>query len=226
MKRILSTLLLLSLLISMSVASADFAKMEGDFSIRGGIQFGMTPEEVKSIEKGSASEKEKKDYFEIGYGGFDSLAGIPIYRAKSDIITYQFDMISKKLVAVNYWFGYYDGSADAYFNELCTTIAAKYGAPYNDNNGKVFNVITPALESWINLINMGFSYKVSNLSDWILEYDDYYVLINVFTLRDADNNSDQLLVGYKFITRDEMARILENAESEIREKEKQRNNDI
>lgn len=226
MKRVLSIFILLSLLFSLSIAHADFIKVDGDFSIRGGVQFGMSPEEVKGIEQGTASENEGSDYFELGYGGLDSLAGIPIYRAKSDIITYKFGLPDKKLKAVSYWFGYYDGSADAYFNELCATITAKYGAPLHNNDGKVFDAITPTLESWLNLINMGFSLKISNISDWILEYNNYYVLIDVFTLRDAKNNSDQLLVGYKYITTEEMKLILENAESDAREKENQRNNDI
>lgn len=222
MKRIVSTLLILALLLS-STAFAEFTKIDGDFSIRGGVMFGMSPEEVKAVESGTPSENERNGEFRLGYAGLDSLAGIPIYRNRSDVITYVFPLPDKKLDAVEYWFGYYDGGADKYFEELCTTITNKYGKPLHYNDGKTFSRLTPTLETWLSYVGMGL-YKLGQLGEWVLDYGDYYVMIDVFTLR--DNGTDQLIVGYKYISTEEMAGIISDAISDEQEKENQRNNDV
>ena len=222
MKRIVSALLIFALLLS-SAAFAEFIQIDGDFSIRGGVMFGMSPEEVKAVESGTPSENERNGEFSLGYAGLDSLAGIPILRNRSDVITYVFPLPGKKLDAVEYWFGYYDGGADKYFEELCGTISNKYGKPLHYNDGKTFARLTPTLETWLSYVGMGI-YKMGQLGEWVIDYGNYYVMIDVFTLR--DDGTDQLIVGYKYISAEEMAEIISDAISDEQEKENQRNNDV
>ena len=222
MKKLILLILIGALLLT-GTALAEFNKMDGDFTIRGGVMFGMTPDEVKGIESGTPSESEERDCFELGYGGLDSLAGIPIYRAASDNIEYKFSLNDRKLYAIEYWYGYYDGGADEYFTELCSTITKKYGEPLHYNDGKTFSVTTPTLKSWMGYVGMGL-YSLRQLSEWVVEYNNYYIMIDVFTLR--DKGTDQLIVGYKMISKEEMAEIITEAITNEQEKESQRNNDV
>ena len=58
--------------------------LEGDFSIRGGVKFGMTSEEVKSIDVEDYYDSEmemaksKKYKYVTGFGGLDIIAGFPV----------------------------------------------------------------------------------------------------------------------------------------------------
>lgn len=221
MKKIFSLILIVALLIT-GTAFAEFTKMDGDFSIRGGVKFGMTPEEVKSIETNPpASEGEEDKYFYLGYQNIDSLAGIPIYRAKSDIIRYMFSKSENKLYGVRYWFGYYD-STKQYFEELCSTIANKYGQPLHYNDGQTFSRTTSIFSNSMGYVSAGI-YRLGYFAEWVVEYSDYYVIIDVYTL---NASSEQLNVGYEYISKEEMAQIISDAISDEQEKNEQRNNDV
>lgn len=226
MKKLFAILLMLVMLVMLMscTAFAEFTKIDGEFSIRGGVMFGMSPEEVKAIESGTANEEERDGEFRLGYKGLDSLAGIPIYRNNSDVITYKFPLNEKKLDAIEYWFGYYDGGADKYFDDLCSAITGKYGEPLHFNDGNTFSRMTPTLEKWLSYVGMGL-YSLRQMGEWGLDYGDYYVLIDVFTLRD-DSATDQLIVGYKYFSAEEMSKLIADAITDEQEKESQRNNDI
>ena len=102
MKRIIATLLMFSMLLS-STAFAEFTKMDGDFSIRGGVMFGMSPEEVKDIESGVPSENERNGEFCLGYAGLDSLAGIPRFDCHDIKMIGSRSLLSMLIKAVNAW---------------------------------------------------------------------------------------------------------------------------
>lgn len=183
---------------------SNYKRIDGDFSIRNGIFFGMTPTDIIKREDGKGEENSNfPEFINIGYSGFDSLAGIPIEHNNSDVITYRFDKWTNELMEISYWFGYYDYNGTKYFSELKNNISNKYGNPTHDNDGEIFPSPTTKFESDINFLSGTKSYDISNYSEWIVQYDNYYVLIDLYLI--SGPSSDELSMGYKIITNEEMA---------------------
>lgn len=217
MKKFISILLAMIIAMASVSAFAEATAMEGEFSIRNGIKFGMTIDEVEKIETGInslspgnreyAENKDTMSYY------VDSIAGINLVRAASDTIEYSFCKETGELEAVSYWFGY-DIARE--YDSLKSAYQSKYGMPIHENDGHLFDITPPVLESSMT----GFYSQVYDLTaycEWLVKYEDCYVVLDIFTL---DNN--QMYAEYMRITNEEMEQLAVDNSA----KKEQRNSDI
>lgn len=215
-------------LVAWSSASAEYTTMEGDFSIRDGVKFGMTPEEIKSIEDSSFLEKEAeqeidgRNYYSVEYSGYLSLAGIKINRGPlgnhSGSIDFRFNPLSRKLERILYHFGYNENLQT--FNTLNEIVTEKYGEPIHKNDGLLF----PA--SYISDIPLrwGGNAKVFSYSEWLVKYDAYYVLIDEFAWGQDTPGYCQL--EYIYVSNERMAEIAAEYYTEQINNEAEKKHDI
>ena len=196
-------------------------KVEGVFSIRGGVQFGMTVDEVKQIDKAVYIENTTHNSgysYVMGYGGLDSLAGIPILippdsssPGAGNMINYYFDD-SGKLKEIGYDFGILGIESLNYYNELQANLMNKYGDFFSYPTNSYFPEppeVTKITLRKFEETNNGNDFWVRH-TGWILKYDDCYVVIESIL-----NSDDNLRLGYKMITFDEMEAIVNDAESVV-----------
>lgn len=170
MKRVISILIILSVLFSLSVGFAD------DFSVRNGIRFGMSMDEVYKIELVENASGPKKDDFSMYYLLYDgkdmTCEDVNVAGYDGADITYSFTA-DDKLGKFEYsWFFYYDkpefADVDGQFIKLKDI--------YDDINGK--------LASKYQLI--------SSISGHTIKYVDFNTLIeDSFYAPELDNEDTQ-----------------------------------
>ena len=157
----------LALLLALLALSACVAHAE-DFSFRGGIRFGMSPEEIIAIEasngfyydltmKGDMLYKHTTNYqlyFQKQQLG--SLGTLPIMRFE-----YDFDLVNKQM----YQFYYVFRSSDAYAY-LLPSLVQKYGAA--------------SVTSTLTTEKFAEATAVLNHSHWELEFDSEIIVIDLW----------------------------------------------
>jgi len=200
---------------------ADVKKMDGDFTIRGGVMFGMTPEEVREFEPSNWHENKygfDKKYENYGVSDLDILAGITIELAKSDMIVYGFDKESRKLKEIYYWFGYFK---DDHFSELRSNIEKKYGEPLHANDGQVFSATTA-----LTVSTSGASTKIlSNCCEWVVQYENYYVIIQAWSF-EWDDGGYEIGMGYKVLSADEVDRMTGDYEDGVQDNQQKKEDSV
>ena len=228
MKKFIS--ILLAMIIAMASVSvfAEATVMEGEFSIRNGIKFGMSIEEVCAIETTTLCDVKTKNSVTMGkttmYGyQASSIAGIPC-SGKSPTLRYYFNS-EGKLEAIHYWYGYYShNSAWSYYHEMYDLMCEKYGEPLHHSDGEFFDILTPAFDTYF--ASNGYM-KISGYAEWLVEYDDIWVVMDVL-LNDMKTKSGdyEFSVGYRCISKEKMAAIVSNAERAAADKKQEQNSDI
>lgn len=200
-----------------------------DFSVRNGIQFGMSVDEVKQLEKDNGMP-DYNLYLEDNYGiytyfclGYDtSLAGIDGSR-----LIYCFDNKTNRLKEIKYELGsrYKDSEkAMSIYKTVTETMIQKYGIPdYSSSyNGKVFPILTESmLEAAINAT----SYDDMVFNEWVITNDDYYILINCVYF-DSSAGGSFCTVGYAYITKEEVKEADEGIDNRKKEEQRQRDKDL
>lgn len=211
--------------------------IDGSFSIRGGVQFGMNFEEVKNIDEADyvTDASTSSNYsFVVGYGGLDSLAGIPIlsvsYPSSSadapsnpeNLVKYYFDD-NGKLKEIGYFFGYSGINSRKNYDELYRNLANKYGSPLPMMGNEYFSDCSEALQNTLRNYEKSNSWNNGwfSISQWIVKYNDYYVNIDLIL-----NMDDSIRIGYKQISFEEMERIVNEAETIIQNKNEEITNDL
>lgn len=233
MKKLISLLIAMIITVGSMSVFAETTVMEDDFSIRNGIKFGMTVEEVREIEEGEVSGNtvEVEIYNsslmgtvkKVGYHK-ESIAGIPC-TGNGENLMYYFNINSGLLEEIGYWYGYYDSaSGKEYYNELYNLMCEKYGNPLHDNDGKLFDIITNAFVNYFLFSSGGSSPKI-RYAEWLKEFNDTWVVVDV-VLNEMTAGKPELVVGYRSVSKEEMTKLVGNAAREEAEKTKERNSDI
>ena len=195
MKRLLLIIGICLLLIPCSVNADEIKQLNGDFSIRNGIRFGMTSQEILQAEGSNGTLSERDGEVRVGYH-INSIAGVPIGRAASDTLIYHLDKYSSgnQLSGIDYWSGYYDNTSKAkdYYPQIYNSMTAKYGESFGEfvpfyTNSFSVNVI--------DCIRYSSSTTVQGFAQWIVRYDGYYVVISTAHLE--SNGSAQLFITYQ-----------------------------
>lgn len=175
-KRILAALLLVFMLATLSFAHAE------EFSLRGGVRFGMSPEEIIVIEASNGFHYDMTStgetlythttnyqlYFEDKINS--TLGTLPIMRFE-----YDFDLAGEQMYQFYYVFK--DASAYEY---LLAALTAKYGAP-----------TTTSTLSTEKYAESSAKFARSH-SRWELTYDDEIVIIDLW-----DNTFDTCFLAYQ-----------------------------
>lgn len=232
MKRLISFLVVLIIAFSTVASLGETIKMDGTFSIRNGIEFGMSVETVRKIEEkvtGNALYNSRESNSSIMgtvfklYYEEDSIAGIPCTGSGGNVC-YYFDNEDMMLEAISYWFGYYENKqAITYYNEICEIMSEKYGAPlFTEEEDKLFYVLTPAFSSFLTY-EQGNLLKQYAYSQWLVEYENIWVLVDAVMCAGLE---PALNVGYRCISAEEMNKIVIDALNEENIKANEQYNDF
>lgn len=182
MKRIITILLLICLF-----CSTGCAKKPEEFSIRNGIKFGMTPEEVIAIE----GEENKTDETIFSDGGAIIYYKDVMMGADTDI-TFMFDDDGLNFILYDINDKYLQSSCESNYNAINETLREKYGkesvsvVEIDKNNGT---------EDWITIWSV--SQKDSNVEILHMAIKDVYGYFWAHTIRYINSSE-----GYDYTVKD------------------------
>lgn len=225
MKKSIS-LLSVILIFCLISSSAEVTKIDGSFTVRNGISFGMTEQEINTIEvevnglqEGTINNDSLNGYTTLEFRA-ESIAGIEIVHAMGRTIEYYFNTTDGKMESIEYFFGY---KVENHYEDLKKSIMNKYGNPLHDNDGGIFGIITPSLRTALLSIQYGMLYSgISDYSEWLVQFDDYYMIIDLYTATAKSGSGTTLNLAYRFISIDEIQKYIEDAETN----QKQRDSDL
>ena len=212
MKRYIGVLLTMILIVGMcAIAFAD------DFTLRNGILFGDTIEDILTKETKLERESEDGNWFKgtiAGYSGAEC--------------GFYFDDDSK-LYAMDYCFGpnvctSRDRVNDVY-KTLYDSVVRQYGKPLGNTGGTVNLITGPAFERmslWVYLLgtldgNKGDYY---DYDEWTLNFDNYNVKIDMISYYYRDSNYDYsyyIDLSYKKYTDEDFNAALKEKQGEREE---------
>jgi len=196
-KKMLSALLLFLMTATFCVSSAE---TDDGFSIRGGIRFGMTPNEIIAIEESNGFYYDLTSSGDILYNAgysyqlyyedheLGSVGTLPITRFE-----YDFDMTTKQM----YQFYYVFKTSGAY-RYLAPMLTEKYGDPTPSD--------TLVTEKYSDI----GARNHNSQSRWILEYEDQIVVIDLW-----DNSYDVCFLAYHGFSRGEIMNEKESIDFSI-----------
>ena len=226
MKKAISILLVLSVIIC-GIGSA----IAEDFSVRNGIQFGMSVDEVKKIEKDNGLDDNDMyldglsndgTWYQVAY--ITSIAGIEDSR-----VIYKFDKDSKKLAAIDYNLGSNldDETALSLLLLMKQNLADKYGEPIHSSytDGTVFPIVSDILMTAQSLL-AGTEYY-----EWLVKHEDYYVLIDdVYMDLSWLKGGYFCHIGYQYVSATEaeskIQELVESAEEQEKKTKEETNRDL
>lgn len=153
------------------------------FSIRNGISWGLTSDEVQAKEgkEPDSSRSNILDYNGQNVGGYEKTN-----------ISYSFDRRSKLLYRIQYYFerySYEDGPTRSnyrqdydhnlmIFTELFNTLCSKYGQPETHNDSRFTHLGSDPIKISMSLPMV--KYDVDNYAEWLVPFDDSYTLITLY----------------------------------------------
>lgn len=169
----------------MSIAEATIPYFNGPYSVRSGIQFGMSIDEVSALEAknqtGTPRMDEPGKYGELSnvtkmYYQVPSLAGIEVPLTVAGKVPESLGFIfdaEGHLFEIKYSFGLSDSStARGIINKLDALLTQKYGKALHAADGNVFPLFSASLYDLLL-----FGYNIT-LNQWLVEYEDCYVVID------------------------------------------------
>lgn len=231
-KNLFCWVLIIVLLVSCQIAHAD-----DTFSIRNGIQFGMSMEEVCNAERaygtsidGAISGPEESDYNPTEYMQLVKYTYVTLMDYPQSVLSYYFDS-NGELMSIGYVFGIGSKNPPSYsavFSEMKELLINKYGTPYNENEFLSGDLATSMLSDDIYtcslLQSVGMGANFYDLNQWIVEYSDYYVLIDLYNLKLF--SSTHTYLGYRILSPEEFSTALQVIDTENESQEARRQQDI
>ena len=183
---IIAMIMLALMIPHISTAETTVPYFDEPYSIRGGIRFGMSIEEVSEVEAKSQTATPKvkepgaygemKNVTQMVYR-VPSLAGIEVSSSIPgnipESLSYIFDS-DGHLFEIKYWFGLTasNSKAQEIISKLNTLLTQKYGKALHASDGEVFPLFSASLYD-----QMLFGTKIT-LNQWLVEYEACYVVID------------------------------------------------
>ena len=190
MKRLYLLFLVIVLLCTVGMATAD------SFTMRNGIQFGMTVSEVNKLETMPRSKKTISSVYFYGYG---KIAGI-----KNSGVEYHFE--KKKLKGVEIHFddlhkkSKYAVIQD--YSDINALLQGKYGEPIGNKNGHSSALRGYEFETFMQYYTL---WKSMDYEEWLLQIDGGYVKIDHYLVIGANNVH---MLEYTFFTEKEVNKLV------------------
>lgn len=241
MKRLVSfalALIIFALPVLASAASA--TRMEGNFSIRNGITYRMTADEIMAAERAYGTDMSNAGTVNSVISvvdntspkGYSYLPGIRMNRLKllgktanngsllflTDKSGHFCEMIYDIHAGDDEQFFYPGNEAREDYARLKSDLTNKYGKPIGEvtsGKGSLLGAHTYAFLEPTGYSS--FSYTSSYCTQWLIQYDDCYCIIELF-IRDAYTDSQRLLgyvsdliLAYRLVTESELAELLDDA---------------
>lgn len=193
-----------------------------DFSIRNDIHFGDSIETVKEKEVlGFCYESPTSD--EDGLMGLMSNIGTIAGIDDSQVTYYFYD---NELCEIDYGLDTTERNLNTLksnYNDIYDGLIRKYGKPlYNDSKKEGKHEILTNVSTYVNSW-LGISYSALDYNEWVKEYDNYNIKIDLScTYKPTDNGIESacIYVGYKYFTDETIQEIQEK--DKIKQEEKQK----
>lgn len=227
MKKLISFILAITLALSMVAAMAE----EEEFSVRNGIKFGMTPDEVKAIEAELGSPLKSEDSDPV-YKGTDYTLDywyVPVAGYEGTAIYYYFK--DNALFEIVYHFNANselsttkDGALKI-ARDIYQGLADKYGEADEDGSGIYYDV--PSYE-FRRALTAPYDLEIAAYSEWLKKIKDGYLTIDLFVRGDGYPKIDRYTttLAYHKSTTEEVESKIESEKQAEEEKQKQRNSDL
>ena len=230
----------LALFLMMICTSTSYAEIPNiphiseNLELRGGISYGMTKNEVTQFEteKGNTDYKTKDSSDAKVYNYcIDYTTEIAGVNSQYSHLTYYFDE-QNNLLGMGYSFG--DGdhpvNGNNIYDKMYSTIVQKYGKPMS-----VGDLISSSIYSQIlydslymkAILKMaGVNSPITKVAQWIIAYDDCYLLIDIHIWA-FDSSSDPFLnIGYRLFSESELRSLIGNDAAKQQETDQKRNDDL
>lgn len=203
MKKMLCVLLIALML-------AEMAYAEEEFVLHNGTKFGMSPDEVVSIESGNGVSLEKREYHGIMYKGYAKVAGIDnteityyfgedglfgmSYEFKSDVFEIDYDEFTniENGLINKYGETEYSSTTGKYLPSIAVYKNSPDKDPHSFNEDESYNGMLPDLNEaqgvWERIL---YSHRLIQMND-----DSYLFIDHKLYMSDFTNNlSDNPLAG-------------------------------
>lgn len=240
MKKTVSIILLCIMMLALAGCSSNSSsvsvgkKFNEEFSVRNGIKFGMTKDEIIEIENNTIASYDYmiKDFdynpsMEDLYNKYHTMRVITkVLDQDFQTIQYHFDA-DYKLID----FGYELNEKFTY-DELLKLLKSKYGNPVNKDLAQyICGENYSPLITYLPLMDFPGSHEINaNSVYWIVEYKDGVVLIE---LNDGINkeskvsgNKDVCFIGYRKITKEAIQEGINKAKDSDKQREKEKEDAI
>lgn len=240
MKRLVSfalALIIFALPVLASAASA--TRMEGNFSIRNGITYRMTADEIMAAERAYGTDMSNAGTVNSVISvvdntspkGYSYLPGIRMNRLKllgktanngsllflTDKNGLFCEMIYDIHAGDDEQFFYPGNEAKEDYARLKSDLTNKYGKPIGEVTSGKGSLLGAHTYAFLEPTGFSFSYTSSYCTQWLIQYDDCYCIIELF-IRDAYTDSQRLLgyvsdliLAYRLVTESELAELLDDA---------------
>ena len=207
MKKAISILLVI-LLLSLSISV--YAE---PFSLRNGIFFGDTMEEVKSKEQLKyINGKEDKNWFRGTIANVDDSE-----------VSFYFDKETGQLTDMSYYLGARSTVYRSNYDEIKESLIKKYGNPLGNTGGYFHVIVGKAVESYIRGKTIANMY---NSKDDLLDYDEWLIncdggAVKIDLILESTSHLT-ISLSYHFATDEEIEKLME----EEKDKQDSLENDI
>lgn len=198
---------ILILVISILVLSIINSAIADEFTLRNGVKFGDSMDDVKSKETLNLSSFSGDTF--LRYEG--TLAGI-----SGGMLFYHFDS-ELKLNDVEYRYsGLLEREIKEYYPLLLQGLEDKYGAPLENKDGTMYPITTGALETidfYVALGKQRGDAGYDDYAEWVVDVDDYYVKIDLISYHAIAANGNLLYgigIGYRVFTEKEKEELTTN----------------
>ena len=197
---VLIFLILACLFVSFDSFAIEVNKKEGDFSILNGIQLGMSLQQIEQC-MGRKSEHGVNEFESVSFKE-ETIGGIPIGEMAHNNVRFQFDSKAKvNCTNIGFWSGYYDGQYDSTkrsFKALCDGLSSKYGKSFTPTDANFFSKFSN------DHYNTLFGNNLIDAKEWIVEYENYYVVIFATLTFQIYRDSSSFNISYNLVSRSEM----------------------
>ena len=197
------------------LANAATLEYNENFSIRGGIGYGSSKEQVSQIEKnnGSVLKNDWDDVMEQLYGIKKSDLRYNTVLAGHDVLIYHYFNSQNELEEFHYCL------TPETYKDITPSLIEKYGeAQFQGDNRAPFS--TKALAEYEAFKGIGEKVSLYDYRGWLLQYNDCYVLI------EAANSNVISVINYHFISYEEMEETIDLLKEADTAKKESIKNDI
>lgn len=202
-------LILLSICTSCSPKEAEKAE---NFRIRDGITYRMTTDEVKAFEDSLGNADLLHETFESQLHYFHlTVAGIAQssieYKFDEDDflyeIAYRFEDISMQSP--------YERPAAIFF-EVKERLTQSYGEPIYAGDGKIHPLHSDDYGFYLRMTNRDSAYKILDYSEWLIEYDDCWVVIDLSLVKMGGH---YCTMAYRTVSHEDMKLVQESIQNDL-----------
>lgn len=195
-----------------------------EFSLRSGIKFAMSEQEVRTVEKGNGNNVNPEEVASNADESIKKLQYSGVSIAGLDNCTLSF-FFSKdgKLQEVGYYLGP-NGSAppSGTYEVMKETLINKYGEPTINATGSMLDLVPYGLADNLLLYQL-LGGSLNDLCQWLVEYDDCVVLIDLYNF---GLKTLKPYVEYRMYTKEEVQSVINNKTEQLENQENARNNDL